>query len=292
MMERILYRLGLLDIIKAAGGLDTDIAKVSMSTEQLHRFSLAQSLTTFFLRQTKITLVDDITSKVGHGDCVMMRQAIRELMGDVTAVAVAHHPSAIIGSDAIGEIKDNSASIRRRVIMQRDPDDEEDPGNRALLPTAYPVPEIDRTLPQNQLQSQPRQAGPSSSQSHPQPQAAGPAHSTSSQPPNPPAIAGPSKPKTQPQKQPPANPDVPAPKPVPVVERPVEIDPTLSARQRQKLPAVSLRKKVLQKQTRSAIISSLVKKSPKAATVESPKEQPSKADATLSAKQPSSDSSQ
>ncbi|CEJ94476.1 hypothetical protein VHEMI10003 [[Torrubiella] hemipterigena] len=295
MMERILYRLGLLDIIKGAGGLDVDIAKVSMSTEQQHRFSLAQSLTAFFLRQTKITLIDDITSKVSHGDCVIMRQAIRELMGDVTTVAVAHHPSAIIGSDAIGEIKDKSASIRRRVIVQRDPDDEEDPGNRALLPTAYPVPEIDPTLPQNQLQNQPHQTGPSSSQSQSKPKATGPAqaaHFTSSQPPNPPAVAGPSKPKTQPQKQAPAKPVVPAPELVPVVERPVEIDPTLSARQRQKLPAVSLRKKVLQKQTRSAIISSLVKKSPGAPTAEPPKDQPSKADGTLSAKHPSSDSSQ
>lgn len=275
-MQRILYRLGLLDIINAAGGLGADIALVSMSTEQKHRFSLGQALTTFFLRQTKITLVDDLTSKVGHGDCVIMRQAIRELMGDVTAVAVAHHPSAIIGSDAIGEIKDNSASMRKRVIMQGDSDDEEAPGNRAFLPTAYPIPKIDPTLPQNQPQSQPRKAGRSHGQTKPQRRS---------------AVAGPSEPRKQLQQRPVvasstlAPPQPPVPSPTPSQKQALEHqsgdESALSDRQTQKLPFSSLRKDVSETQPtnpNSTVASKESKReSSEAPAVAPPKDQPTKA---------------
>ncbi|CEJ90003.1 hypothetical protein VHEMI05815 [[Torrubiella] hemipterigena] len=146
-MERILTRLRLWDIVEAAGGLESDMYKVRFSSEQLHRFSLAQTLIKQLLRDSPIMVVDDSTSMVTHEDCVFMREAIREVMMFGSVLVVGSHRSAIIGSDAIGEVKNGTAYIRRRVTVKDE--NGEICGGRADLPTAYPVPRIDATLPQN-----------------------------------------------------------------------------------------------------------------------------------------------
>lgn len=146
-MERILTRLRLWDIVEAAGGLESDMYKVRFSPEQLHRFSLAQTLVKQLLRDSPIMVVDDSTSMVTHEDCVFMREAIREVMMFGSVLVVGSHRSAIIGSDAIGEVKNGTAYIRRRVTVKDE--NGEICGGRADLPTAYPVPRIDATLPQN-----------------------------------------------------------------------------------------------------------------------------------------------
>lgn len=147
MMERILTRLRLWDIVEASGGLEADMYKVKLSPEQLHRFSLAQTLTKQLVHNSPIMLVDDTTSMVTHEDCVFMREAIRELMLFGSIFVLGHHRSAIIGSDAIGEVRSGTAFIRKRIIVEDE--NGEVFGGRADLPTAYPLPQIDGTLPQN-----------------------------------------------------------------------------------------------------------------------------------------------
>ncbi|CEJ94475.1 hypothetical protein VHEMI10002 [[Torrubiella] hemipterigena] len=151
-LERILKRLGLWGIIKGCGGLDADMSEIPLTPSQEYRFSIAQALTRFFFTQSKVTLVDNVTSLVPHSDCVMMRQAMRELINDGSVLAVGQHRSAIIGSDAVGELRDGTAHIQPRGSLGWDDNGEPSdplprlfPGRRRSSPSD-PLPSIRRIL--------------------------------------------------------------------------------------------------------------------------------------------------
>lgn len=138
-LERILKRLALWGIIESCGGLDADIFDIPLTPTQEYKFSIAQALTRFFFTQSKVTLVDNVTSLVPHGDCIIMRQAMRELINDGSILAVGQHQSAVIGSDAIGEIKYDTTCIQERAAINSVGDGESSRG-RARQETAYPLP--------------------------------------------------------------------------------------------------------------------------------------------------------
>lgn len=77
--ERVLYSVGLWGMVLRAGGLTALFSTLNFTPEQLHRFSVAQGLVSYYARHGKIIIVDGATSHVNAHSLQQLRDAMRNI---------------------------------------------------------------------------------------------------------------------------------------------------------------------------------------------------------------------
>lgn len=95
--ERALRKVGLLQLIENAGGLEVDMTRLGLSQGQLQLFAVARVL----LRKSKLLVVDEMTSSVDSVSEDVMMRLIKEEFRDSTVIAVAHRLQTIMDFDKI-----------------------------------------------------------------------------------------------------------------------------------------------------------------------------------------------
>ncbi|KAI5358401.1 Putative AAA+ ATPase domain, ABC transporter type 1, transmembrane domain-containing protein [Septoria linicola] len=95
--ENALQKVGLHDLIMERGGLDVDMAKLSLSQGQLQLFAIARAL----LRKSKVLIVDEMSSSVDAATEDRMIDAITQEFAESTVIAVAHRLKTIVNFDRI-----------------------------------------------------------------------------------------------------------------------------------------------------------------------------------------------
>jgi len=96
--ENILQKVGLWDIVTAAGGLDVPMeAEELLSHGQRQLFCLARAM----LTSSNILIVDEATASVDLQTDDLMQQIISEHFKDCTVIAVAHRLQTIRNYDQI-----------------------------------------------------------------------------------------------------------------------------------------------------------------------------------------------
>ncbi|KAF7194977.1 ABC multidrug transporter B [Pseudocercospora fuligena] len=92
-----LEKVGLGDLFSKQGGLEADMASLSLSQGQLQLFAIARAL----LRKSKILVLDEMTSSVDSVTETVMLSLIKEEFNDSTVIAVAHRLKTIVDFDRI-----------------------------------------------------------------------------------------------------------------------------------------------------------------------------------------------
>lgn len=114
--DRVLYNIGLLDMVNAVGGLEAPMEKLKLSPEQLLLFGVGQSLMTFFLDRSPVILIDSVLSRVSSKTFKMMRLMKNDIfkMFEGTVILTSDYPSVVWDSDKMGRIRNGSVSVMEK----------------------------------------------------------------------------------------------------------------------------------------------------------------------------------
>lgn len=100
-IERALRRVELWDIVETKGGFDAPLDANFFSHGQRQLFCLARAL----LRNSKIVILDEMSSNVDFVSDALMQRVVREDFADCTILAVAHRLETILDFDRIAMIQ-------------------------------------------------------------------------------------------------------------------------------------------------------------------------------------------
>lgn len=114
--DRVLYNVGLLDMVNRVGGLEAPMDRLRLSPEQLLLFGVAQSLMTFFLDRSPIILIDSILSRVSSRTFRMMRLMKNDIfkMFEGTVILTSDYPSVVWDSDKMGRLRNGSVTVMEK----------------------------------------------------------------------------------------------------------------------------------------------------------------------------------
>lgn len=106
-ITKLLRGVGLLDIVRDAGGVDAKFSNLVLSPTQRQKFSLAQGLAKYYATRTKMTIIDSTTSHVNTEGLERMNSLIDEVLGavsDCMVITTASNSDAIEGSQYVARI--------------------------------------------------------------------------------------------------------------------------------------------------------------------------------------------
>lgn len=107
LIAKLLHGVGLSDIVRDAGGVNTKFSSLVLSPTQRQKFSLAQGLAKYYAMRTKMAIVDSTTSRVNAEGLERMNSLIDEILGvnpDCMVITLASHADAIEGSQYVARI--------------------------------------------------------------------------------------------------------------------------------------------------------------------------------------------
>lgn len=87
-IELLIYRLGLEDLIKEVGGFNGKFEDLYLTSDQMHVFSLARALVKFTFNRDSVFLIDDIMSKVSLETYNLMSGLMTSLFGPATNTVI------------------------------------------------------------------------------------------------------------------------------------------------------------------------------------------------------------
>jgi ATP-binding cassette subfamily C (CFTR/MRP) protein 1 len=92
-----IQKVQLWELILSKGGLDTELDSDFFSHGQRQLFCLVRAI----LRESKVVILDEVTSSVDSKTDDLMQQVIRQEFADCTIIAVAHRLDTILDFDRI-----------------------------------------------------------------------------------------------------------------------------------------------------------------------------------------------
>lgn len=106
-----LERVGLLETVKEAGGLDAELGRDVLSQGQKQLFSLAAAVLRARFRERQgagggLLLLDEVTSNVDRHTETTIMGVIREVFKSYTVVAVTHSLESVVGFDKVFVLAD------------------------------------------------------------------------------------------------------------------------------------------------------------------------------------------
>lgn len=118
-LEQALDDVGLLSQVNKKGGLGTDINDVHFSAGQRQLFNIARALLHHKDHETKIILMDEVTSSMDHDTDRKLQERMDAAFKDSTVIVVSHRASGFANSDMVIRLRDG-------VLVKADDSDEDD----------------------------------------------------------------------------------------------------------------------------------------------------------------------
>lgn len=87
-IELLIYRLGLEDMIRDVGGLNGKFEDLYLTSDQMHVFSLARALVKWTFHRSSVFIIDDIMSKVSLETYNLMSELMTSLFRPATNTAI------------------------------------------------------------------------------------------------------------------------------------------------------------------------------------------------------------
>lgn len=111
-IEHVLHRLDLLDLVYFHGDLSTPLSDLNLSPGQLQKFSLAQALLHHFLTQSKLIVIDGATSNCDERTRHRMQELIMEIFSGSTIIVTALHRSIVSRARKIVRIENGQIHMQ------------------------------------------------------------------------------------------------------------------------------------------------------------------------------------
>lgn len=101
LMISMLTRLGLWQNIEGRGGLDADLIGLELSVGQRQLMGIARAVVHHIHTDSKIALMDEITSHMDSDTARLAQNLIDEVFKDCTMIVVAHREESFANMDAV-----------------------------------------------------------------------------------------------------------------------------------------------------------------------------------------------
>lgn len=107
-IARIVYELGLADLVEDVGGYHSKFEDLFLTADQMHLFALARAMIKFLFERNLVVIIDSITSRVSFETYLIMREVLENILykASNTVVYTFGHPDTFLNSTDFVRIND------------------------------------------------------------------------------------------------------------------------------------------------------------------------------------------